>query len=181
MALNVSAKDLRDDSVIEYLLEAVNSSGIEADMIEIELTESSILENEESTLALLKKLRERGIKIALDDFGTGYNSLIDFIKIPFDHLKIDKIFIDGMTDDVNQMLIETVIRFAHQIGKIVIAEGVEKKEQFDALKEMHCDYMQGYYFSRPLPPEEINSLLCSGKTPKTGTAQIHAPAFSQYV
>jgi EAL domain-containing protein (putative c-di-GMP-specific phosphodiesterase class I) len=155
VAMNVSSKDLRNHSIINYLMQSIEESALDPALFEIELTERSILENEENVRQLLYLLRGRGIKISLDDFGTGYNSLIDLVKIPKDHVKIDKMFIDGITDDINKLLIENIVGFAHNTGRKVIAEGVETKEQFDILKAMGCDYIQGYYVSRPLPPEVL--------------------------
>lgn len=155
VALNISAKDLRDNSVIDYLVESIKESTLEPSMIEIELTERGILENADNVIRLFNILKEQGVKISLDDFGTGYNSLIDLVEIPIDYLKIDKIFIDKMSNDINKILIENIISFAHKTGKKVIAEGVENKKQSDMLRDMGCDYIQGYYFSKPLPPDEI--------------------------
>ncbi|HPE15900.1 MAG TPA: bifunctional diguanylate cyclase/phosphodiesterase [Oscillospiraceae bacterium] len=157
VAINVSAKDLRDRDVADYLRETLEAAGVEPAMIGIELTERSVLHNEKKAQQILSELQEYGIKVALDDFGTGYNSLVDLVRIPSDYLKVDKVFVDHITDEVNRTIIEAVIDFAHSTGKAVIAEGVEQKEQSEMLWEMGCDYIQGYYFSKPLPPEEIKN------------------------
>lgn len=158
VAINISARDLRDHTVIDYLKKSVEENFLDPGMIELELTESCILNNVKTIGQFLNELREYGIRISLDDFGTGYNSLIDLVKIPVDFLKIDKAFIDNISDDVNRAIIETVIACAHRTGKKVIAEGVETKEQLELLKKMGCDCIQGYYFSKPLPPEAIKEM-----------------------
>lgn len=159
VALNISQKDLRDSSVIRYLIDALKENDMQPTWVEIELTERSVLENEKAVIHWLKLLREQGIEISLDDFGTGYNSLIGLVKIPVDYIKIDKIFIDHILDSADQIVIESVISYAHKMGKKVIAEGVEDKNQLDILEKMGCDAIQGYYFSKPLPPEELGTFL----------------------
>ncbi|MGE4353266.1 MAG: EAL domain-containing protein [Oscillospiraceae bacterium] len=161
VAINISSKDLRNSSVINYLIESIRKSALEPAMIEVELTERSILENEKIVTLLLGLLENEGIKISLDDFGTGYNSLIDLIKIPIDYIKIDKVFIDDIADKKDRALIETIINFSHKTGYKTIAEGVETKEQMALLAAMGCEYVQGYYFSKPLPPEEIPKFILS--------------------
>lgn len=158
VAINISQKDLRNTDVIGYLKKSVEENALDPAMIELELTERSILENEKLIGRVLNNLRKYGIKIALDDFGTGYNSLVGLIKVQVDYLKIDKIFIDNISDDINRSIIESVIDFAHKTEKEVVAEGVETREQLDRLKQMGCDYIQGFYFSRPLPPEKMKEL-----------------------
>jgi EAL domain-containing protein (putative c-di-GMP-specific phosphodiesterase class I) len=138
---------------------------LEPGRIELELTERSILQNAANARQLLNELRAHGIKIALDDFGTGYNSLLGLVSIPVDYLKIDRAFIDHIQDRVNQVMIESIMDFAHKTGKQVIAEGVEEQEQLELLQRMGCDYIQGYYFSKPLPPEEVKNYMLEAGFP----------------
>lgn len=159
VAINISSKDLKNKSIIEYIKNKLKESKINPTMLELELTERGIIENENMAEFLLNDARKNGMKISLDDFGTGYNSLITLIKLPIDYLKIDKYFIDNIEDEDNYVLINNLIRIAHNLEMKVIAEGVEKEEQIRRLKNMGCDYFQGYYFSKPLPPEEIKNLL----------------------
>ena len=144
--------------VIDYLKKSIEENDLNPAMIGLELTERSAIKNENLIGKFLNDLKEYGIKIALDDFGTGYNSLTDLIKIPVDYLKIDKIFIDNITADVENAIVKAVVDFAHKTGREVIAEGVETKEQLDMIKNIGCDYIQGYYFSKPLLPEKIEEL-----------------------
>lgn len=158
VAINISQKDLRNDDVINYLKQSIKENALNPAMIEFELTERSVLKNEKAIGKVLNDLKEYGIKLALDDYGTGFNSLVDLIKIQVDYLKIDKLFVDNISVAVDKAIIESVINFAHKTGKEVIAEGVETKEQLKILGQMGCDYIQGYYFSRPLVPEKIKEL-----------------------
>lgn len=159
IALNLSPKDLKDRSVVRYLIQAIENVSLDPSLIEVELTERGLFENEEMMLQLLGTLKKLGVKIALDDFGTGYNSLVDLVLIPINYIKIDKMFIDNIACDNYRILIETVIAYAHHSGEKVIAEGVETKAQLDILKEMGCDYVQGYYFCKPLPLNELEAYL----------------------
>ncbi|MEA5038622.1 MAG: GGDEF domain-containing phosphodiesterase [Clostridiaceae bacterium] len=159
VALNMSLKDLRDDSLVIFLEESIKANNIPPSMIEIELTERGILENEKTTLIFLKRLKKLGIEIALDDFGTGYNSMIDLVKLPIDYVKIDKAFIDDITSEIHKILIESIISYSHRTGRKAIAEGVETKEQLDILKRMGCDYIQGYYFCKPVLPEDLKKYI----------------------
>ena len=165
VAINISQKDLGNNDVIDYLKKSIEENNLTPAMIELELTERSAMKNEKLIGESLHNLSEYGIKIALDDFETGYNSLVDFIKIPVDYLKIDKIFIDNITADAEKTIVKSVIDFAHRSGRKVIAEGVEMKEQLDILKNMGCDYIQGYYFSKPLLPEKIKELCLADIPP----------------
>lgn len=158
VALNISPKDLKNRSVIDYLIHSIEEKALDPSSIEVELTERGILEDKESATQCSKILRNHGIKLALDDFGTGYNTLIDLVEIPIDYLKIDKIFVDNIFDDMGRTLIEYTIGFAKKTGKKVVAEGVETREQMDILKELGCDFIQGYYYSKPVPPDEIKRM-----------------------
>jgi EAL domain-containing protein (putative c-di-GMP-specific phosphodiesterase class I)/GGDEF domain-containing protein len=159
IAINLSPKDLKTPSVVHYLIRLIKESALEPSLIEVELTERALYENESMMLHLIGLLRELGVKISLDDFGTGYNSLIDLVLIPIDYIKIDKSFIDCILCDHYQILIDTVISYAHKSGKKVIAEGVENEFQLDILKNMGCDFVQGYYFSKPLPLNDLEAFL----------------------
>lgn len=159
IALNLSPKDLKDQNVVRYLIECIEGSSLDPRLFEVELTERSLFENEQMLLQLLKMLRDLGVKVALDDVGTGYNSLVDLVIIPIDHIKIDKTFIDHISSENYRVLVKSVIDFAHNTGGQVVAEGVETKEQLDILKNMGCNYVQGYYYSKPLPLCELEAYL----------------------
>ncbi len=159
VSINLSSIDLSDDSIVNYTVNCLKEHNVDASLIEFELTERSIIDDEEKTISVLKKMKEKGIKISLDDYGTGHNSLSHLIKTTnqFDYIKIDKEFIDNINEKQNEVLLEGIIETAHVLGIEVIAEGVETKEQVEILKRIGCDIIQGYYYSKPLLPEEFVS------------------------
>lgn len=158
-AINISSKDLNNNSIIEYTRNCIKENQIDPAMLEFELTERTIVENENKVENLLSYIKDTGMKISLDDFGTGYNSLIHLVSLPIDYIKIDKVFIDNINNIHNRTLIQSTIDLAHNLGKEVIAEGVETEEQMKMLYSMGCDNVQGYYFSKPLPPEGIKDFI----------------------
>jgi EAL domain-containing protein (putative c-di-GMP-specific phosphodiesterase class I) len=118
------------------------------------------MESHELIVGKLKQLRQKGISVALDDFGTGYSSLAYLKNIPITTLKIDKLFIDDISsDDSNTTLTDSIISLGHKIGLTIVAEGVETTDQLKYLENNKCDMIQGYLFSKPLPPEDISKLL----------------------
>jgi EAL domain-containing protein (putative c-di-GMP-specific phosphodiesterase class I) len=135
--------------------------------LDLEVTESGLIGNVTEAIDTLRRIRELGVEIALDDFGTGYSSLSYVFQLPISALKIDRSFIDGLTDHVDKMTIaSTMISLGHQLKLQVIAEGVETEEQAQLLRLLRCDQMQGYLFARPLPSEGIAGLLAR----RTGAA-----------
>lgn len=154
IAVNVSSKDLNDDSVISYAQECVKTNGIDPQLLGFELTERVIMENEAKVKTLLSRMRAMGVDISIDDFGTGYNSLIQLVTLPIAYLKIDKFFIDHIEYENNQAVIRETIRLAHSLKMEVVAEGVETERQLQLLEKMDCDNIQGYYFSKPLSAKE---------------------------
>ena len=133
--------------------------------LEFELTERCILKNEEEVFRVLKEFQEMGISIALDDYGTGHNSLNYLLedRFTFDFIKIDKVFIDEIGKFSMEALIKGIITAGHGLNSRVIAEGVEEKEQVDLLKKLGCDMIQGYYYSKPLPVEQIEAYYLEQK------------------
>lgn len=155
ISINLSSIDLNDDALIKYTKNCLESYGVDSSMLEFELTERSIIEDEQKILAVLDKIKREGIKISLDDYGSGHNSLNYLVNASFhfDYIKIDKAFIDNIAEEQNEVLIEGIIETAHVLGIQVVAEGVETKEQVEILKRIGCDIIQGYYFSEPLLPD----------------------------
>ena len=132
--------------------------------LELEVTESMLIENPERTIAILQSLKQTGIKLSLDDFGTGYSSFAYLSRFPIDTLKIDQSFIrDIAHSDEAAMISISIIDLAHWMRLKVVAEGVETENQLNFLKAHRCDEMQGYYFSPPLPADEFRLLLEKGK------------------
>ncbi len=162
IAVNVPANLAGDRDLPALLHDAIAIWGVKSDRVVVEITESAIIEDKQSGFDNLLKLREMGINLSIDDFGTGYSSLSYFKHIPAAELKIDKSFIDSMLVDAQDMeLVKIIIHIAHQFGLRVVAEGVEDRESLDKLRELGCDYAQGYYISRPLPRDEFLAWVAS--------------------
>lgn len=160
MSINISSVDLQQPDFLEKVIHILNTTGINPKIIELEITETVLMQSLEYSISVLDKLRNMGIRIALDDFGTGYSSLNYLRKIPISTLKIDKSFIDNIaSSEKEESIIENIIEMAHTMNLKVVAEGVEVNEQFLILKDKKCDYIQGYYFSKPLPSNEIKNLF----------------------
>ena len=158
IAVNVSAIQLRQRDFVESVRTAVAAGGGYAECIDIELTESMVMEDIEGNIRKLGELRAAGMQIAIDDFGTGYSSLSYLARLPLDVLKIDRSFIVQMTNQPEHMaIVSAVISLAHSLNLKVTAEGVETEEQRSLLKLLKCDELQGYIFSRPLPLAEVEA------------------------
>lgn len=164
VAINISAQQLKNDSLVKHILHCLSQYGIEAKYLQLEVTESSLVENVETARAILEQLVNAGIDIALDDFGTGFSSLSYIQDLPINTIKIDRSFIANIRnshDDV--VIVSSTITLAHNLGMRVVAEGVETKEQLVYLRTAGCDEIQGYIFSRPIADEEIRQLLIKEK------------------
>jgi diguanylate cyclase (GGDEF)-like protein len=158
MAVNVPASLVGNSDLSSLLHDAIAIWGVDPARVTVEITESAIIEDKQSGFDNLLKIKDRGIKLSIDDFGTGYSSLSYFKHIPAAELKIDKSFVQSMmTDSQDLELVKIIIYIAHQFGLNVVAEGVEDKASLDMLRELGCDFIQGYYFSSPLPREEFES------------------------
>ncbi len=140
--------------------EALEQAGLAPAALELELTESMIMQDPARTAETMRQLKELGIGLCLDDFGTGYSSLNYLRRFPVDYLKIDRSFIwDVTTDPSGAAVARSIVAIAHSLGIWAVAEGVETWEQFDFLVESRCDALQGFLFSKPLPPDEFAHLL----------------------
>lgn len=160
MSINISAIQLRDKSFKDILLHYVEENQLKPDNIEIEITESVLIEDFESTINILNELRLMGFKISLDDFGTGYSSLSYLKDIPINTLKIDKSFVDTILIDASTSIItDAVITMVKKLGLETIAEGVETEEQYEYLRKMNCDNIQGFLLGKPMPKEELIELI----------------------
>ncbi|WP_195263435.1 MULTISPECIES: ABC transporter substrate binding protein [unclassified Clostridium] len=160
IAVNVSVIQLYQSNFLNTIKEILDKSGLPAEYLEIEITESIVMNNIEENLKVLNEIKDLGVKIALDDFGTGYSSLSYLRLLPIDKLKLDKSFIDNIHKSENDRVIaECIIKLAHEMNIIVVAEGVEIKEQFDILYEIGCDRIQGYYFSKPISSDEFELIM----------------------
>ena len=160
VAINLSARQLRQQGFSHVMKRALDDAGIEPGLIQIEITESSLMENPEEAIIVLGKLNTLGIQLAADDFGTGYSSLSYLKRLPLDALKIDRSFIKDVPADADDVAItHAVIAMGHSLRLLTVAEGVETRAQADFLANNGCDLMQGYLISRPLPMEDMDRFL----------------------
>ncbi len=160
VSVNFSSVEFYQSDIVNFVKSVLDETGLEPKWLEIELTESRAIDDREETVRKMLELKELGVGISMDDFGTGYSSLGYIQNLPIDELKLDKSFIDKITEDEKaQNIISTIIKLAKIIGLVVVAEGVEEREQFYLLKQMDCNIVQGYLFSKPLPEEEIIKMM----------------------
>ena len=156
LAVNLSTKQLMDHKLVATIKKAIEVSGIKASQLELEITESALMQNIGEAVKILNCLKGFGVKIAIDDFGTGYSSLSYLKTLPVDRLKIDQSFIfDLMNNQRDKDLVTAIVVMAHSLKMKVVAEGIETYEQWQFLKTLHCDIGQGYYISRPTDIDEI--------------------------
>jgi EAL domain-containing protein (putative c-di-GMP-specific phosphodiesterase class I) len=162
--VNVSALELRDSGFLSNLEQVAARTGFSLSHLQIELTESVLLDDSPTTMALLRAIRERGVRVAFDDFGTGYSSLAYIANYEIDTLKIDRSFVIKMLENVRTMsVLESIIYLAKKLKLDVVAEGVETEPQLAALLTMGCDYVQGYLLSRPIPATAFTELIMQGR------------------
>ena len=159
VSVNLSRADFDYGDVARQVSDTVRSSNIPPHLLQIEITESAFYEDDGEISRSVAFLQEHGHKILLDDFGKGFSSLNSLHSMNFDVLKLDKQFIDALNKEEDRRIVESVIRMAHMIGLLVVAEGVETPEQAELLMKLNCHYCQGYYFYRPLPKEEAEVLI----------------------
>ncbi len=177
VAVNVSLRQLKEPDPVSKFMGIVRECGMDPRYLELELTESAIMENPERIIAILKEFRKYGVSISIDDFGTGYSSLSRLRYLPIDKLKIDMSFVSDLTKDATgHALITTIVTLAHSLGMTTVAEGVEHKEQLDILRTLRCDTYQGFYFSRAVNAAMFERLLgeqaAFRMTRPTGVASI---------
>ncbi|HEV2091930.1 MAG TPA: EAL domain-containing protein [Rubrobacter sp.] len=154
VSVNLSAKQVEHPDLIEEVAEALRETGLTPGALELEITESVLMEDTASTIATLRRLKDLGVELSIDDFGTGYSSLSYLKRFPVDYLKIDRSIVEGIErDPKNAAVVEAAITLAHALGEKVIAEGVQTEEQLERLRQMGCDLAQGHHFSEPLPSE----------------------------
>ena len=159
VAVNVSSIQLRRHDFVDMVRESIGPQG-NPRLIELEITESRIMEDIDGNIAKLARIRDLGISIAIDDFGTGYSSLSWLARLPVQTLKIDRLFIASMLEDDEMMdVVQTIISLAHSLKRTTVAEGVEQEGQADVLELLRCDQIQGYFVSAPKPYQEVTALL----------------------
>ncbi len=160
LAVNVSAHQFNRSDFQTQVLDTLEKSGYPAAWLELEVTESALMQDKDTAIRTMQQLRDAGIRLAIDDFGTGYSSLAYLQRLPLDILKVDRSFIQNITTNHDDRLIsQAIIELAHTLHFEVLAEGIETPDQLALLKDMACDYYQGYYCSKPLPADEFKRLL----------------------
>jgi diguanylate cyclase (GGDEF)-like protein len=165
VAVNVSAKQLRQTSILSSVVKALTASALQPNRLEIEITETAVIDESEQVLSNIRSLRDLGVRIALDDFGTGYSSLTYLRRLSPDSIKIDGLFVREMaTNAESASIVKSLIALSHDLGINVVAEGIETAEQLHFLRRHNCEEGQGYFLSRPKPPNEIEGLLLKAVT-----------------
>jgi EAL domain-containing protein (putative c-di-GMP-specific phosphodiesterase class I) len=163
LAVNVSARHFRQKDFIERIETILAETKLDPRSLELELTESSIMEDPESAAEILRQVRALGITIAIDDFGTGYSSMSYLKRFAVDTLKIDRSFVSGVaTDTHNAAMVRAMITLAHDLNLTVVAEGIEDESELSFVEKLSCDFGQGFLFSKPVPPSVAQSLLFDG-------------------
>ncbi|MDE3048338.1 MAG: EAL domain-containing protein, partial [Nitrospirota bacterium] len=164
VSVNVSLRHFADADVAALVNDTLVATGVDASSLKIEITESDMMQNPEAVTEVLKQIESLRIQTCLDDFGTGYSSLSYLHQLPITFLKIDQSFVRRLgADDDALAIVKIIIVLAHQLGRQVIAEGVETAEHLTILRSLGCEYGQGYFFAKPLPVAEVSSLLASGR------------------
>jgi diguanylate cyclase (GGDEF)-like protein len=163
LAVNISPVQFRSRALTQIVMSAISAAGLVANRLELEITETLLMHDNESTLAALHELRSMGVRISMDDFGTGYSSLNYLRRFPFDKLKIDQSFIRDIAGQGTTAIVRTIIALAETLGMVTTAEGVETRQQLEWLKAEGCTEIQGYLISRPLPASELATLIKAGR------------------
>ncbi len=163
MSVNVSPRQFKEPNFADTVAVVLEETGIDPTLLELEITESLIMEDVARAVAMMNRLRDLGVQLSIDDFGTGYSSLSSLKNFPVSRLKIDRSFVSMLPGDADDcVLVKAVIALGHQLNLKVVAEGVETQGQQDFLSASHCDEMQGLHFSRPISPEEVEKMLTHG-------------------
>ncbi len=156
IAVNLSPLQCTTPDLPQLVMDVLAQTGLAPDLLELEVTEGALMENSTATRAVLHALRDHGVHIALDDFGTGYSSLAYLTRMPISNIKVDRCFVTGLLEGgESEAIVRAVLAMAGSLGMRVTAEGVENAEQARMLKSLGCDFLQGYYFSRPVAAADI--------------------------
>ncbi|HEV7892890.1 MAG TPA: EAL domain-containing protein [Pyrinomonadaceae bacterium] len=179
ISVNLSCKQFNHPLLIEQVAEVIKRTRISPRRLKLEITESAVMDNIDSATSMLRQLRDIGVQLAIDDFGTGYSSLSYLHKFPIDTLKIDRSFVTRMAENPENIeIVRTIILLAQVLGMDVIAEGVETKEQLKILRDLKCEYGQGYYFSRPATAPDVEKIIIETDV---NLRKTHIPKVAQQV
>jgi EAL domain-containing protein (putative c-di-GMP-specific phosphodiesterase class I) len=157
VSVNLSARQLSRPDLVDAVAEALAASGLDPDRLWLEITESVLMEDADTAVAALERLRSLGVHLCVDDFGTGYSSLAYLRRFPVDALKVDRSFVAGLGEDPeDSAIVEAVVSMAHSLRLSVVAEGVETEEQLARLRDLGCELAQGFYFAAPVPSSALD-------------------------
>jgi EAL domain-containing protein (putative c-di-GMP-specific phosphodiesterase class I) len=160
MSVNLSPRQFLDPDLANGIRQVLRATGLEPSALELEITESSVMDRSETSLGVLQQLRSLGVRIVLDDFGTGYSSLAYLRQLPLDTIKVDRSFVTDLdVRDPNVRIIRAVVSLAHGLGITVVAEGIETEEQARRLRELGCDMGQGYAWAHPAEPMRVGQFV----------------------
>ncbi|MEE1673773.1 EAL domain-containing protein [Agarivorans aestuarii] len=160
IAINISGENLKDDNFYSFICQSIESKQLAAESFTLEVTESALVDDPETAIALLARFKKRGFKLSIDDYGTGYSSLAQLKRLPVHELKIDKSFVQKLAIDADDaIIVKSTIELAHNMGLSVVAEGIEDIESLRWLEKAKCNLAQGYFISRPKPAKELYELL----------------------
>src|SRR6185369_15165196 len=177
VAVNLSARQLRDNDFVPLVMKILADTGLEPHYLELELTESALMGDAGDTVCKLLSLKEQGISISVDDFGTGYSSLSYLKHLPIDTIKVDRSFVrDIVNDPDDAAIVDAIVAMAHSLKLNVIAEGVETHEQLEFLRNLKCQQVQGYFFARPLDPQQFEAFIAQGMP--VGDMSVSTPDLS---
>jgi len=163
VAINLSAMQLKNPKIVDQISNSLSEFHLDPEWLEVELTETAIMHDQDEGVHLIKKIQELGVCISIDDFGTGYSSFGRLKELAFDLIKIDRSFIMGIGNSNDEAIVRAMIRMAHSLNTKLLAEGVETPEQLAFLKQEGCDQFQGYFCSRPIPADEFLALIMEGR------------------
>jgi EAL domain-containing protein (putative c-di-GMP-specific phosphodiesterase class I) len=172
MSVNLSAKQLQTESIVSDVAEALEFSGLDPATLVLEITETVMMTDSDIAIARLNELKELGVRIALDDFGTGYSSLSYLSRFPVDILKMDRSFLSG---DGEATLAAAIIAIGDRLGLEVVAEGIEREEQSDSLRQLGCELGQGFLFARPMKEDALLQYLLEEASAPIGIVAGTAP------
>jgi diguanylate cyclase (GGDEF)-like protein/excisionase family DNA binding protein len=181
MSVNLSARQFAQPDLVDRISRILADTGLPAEALELEITESVVMDESEAGTRTLRRLRELGVRLVLDDFGTGYSSLSYLKHLPLDTIKIDRSFVTGLgdPDQANLPIVEAVISLAHGLGIEVVAEGIETVDEASRLRELGCDRGQGYVYSRPIPAQQISRLMAAARRTRRPKASPPAVATTE--
>jgi len=160
LSVNISGRQFKRPDFVDEVATILAETGIDASLVKLELTESVLMDDADEAISTIKRLKALSVKVVIDDFGTGYSSLSYIQRFPFDSLKVDRSFVGNMNEaEQNMEIVRAIIAMAHKLGLEVVAEGVELAEHKSALSDLRCESAQGFFFSKPVPGEELDALV----------------------